>query len=215
MTYHVPGVDVLNIPDKPFTAKTSTDWTRTAADGTTVKLHLDANIARDSEGRVYRERRGFVPAGSNLASPLHEIMIYDPASSTETVCSLATRHCVVRPFHSQTSYTILPAGSLANGTRFLTRESLGTSTIAGLEVTGTRETLTVNPGVHGNDRPLVSTRDFWYSADLETNVAVTRSTATEGQQVVHLREVSRDEPQASQFAVPSGFTVEQVTPSSH
>jgi hypothetical protein len=209
-TYRVPGVYVLEIPDKPFTAKTSTDWTRTTADGSSVKLHLDANIARDSAGRVYRERRGFVPSGSNVPSPLHEILIYDPVSSIETVCSVAAHHCVAHNFRPRTSFVIAPAGSLANGTRFLTREPLGADTIAGLEVTGTRETLTMNPGVAGNDRPLVSTREFWYSADLENNLAVTRNDPTEGRQVIRLREVSRSEPDPSQFAIPSGFSLEQA-----
>ena len=56
---------------------------------------------------------------------------------------------------------------------------------------GTRETLTINPGVAGNEQPLVSTREFWYSPDLLTNLAVTRKDPVEGLQVVRLRNVSR------------------------
>jgi hypothetical protein len=36
-TYHVPGVDLLAIPGKPFTAKSRTDWTRILEDGSRAR----------------------------------------------------------------------------------------------------------------------------------------------------------------------------------
>ena len=35
---------------------------------------------------------------------------------------------------------------------------------AGVPTTGTRTTLTVNPGQLGNDQPIVTTREVWYPA---------------------------------------------------
>lgn len=63
-TTRVPGVDVLNLPDLPFKATSNIEWTRVLEDGSTVTLELQANLARDSQGRVYRENHSFVPAGS-------------------------------------------------------------------------------------------------------------------------------------------------------
>ena len=206
--FHVPGVEVFEIPNAPFTAQTATDWTRTSPDGTSIKLHLNAVIARDSSGRVYRERRGFVPAGGATLSPLNEIEVFDPVSSAKTTCTMVTHHCVVTSFHARTSFQLAAVGPFANGTRILTREPLGSREVAGLETTGMRETVTVNTGVLGNDRPLVTTNEFWYSPDLQTNLAVTRNDPENGLQVIQLSNVSRSEPEASQFAVPAGFTVQ-------
>ncbi len=58
--------------------------------------------------------------------------------------------------------------------RLSTARHLGTDTIDGLNVVGTRETLTINAGVEGNSQPLSSTEEFWYSPDLEVNLSVTR-----------------------------------------
>jgi hypothetical protein len=209
-TYHVSGVELLAIPGKPFSAKSRTDWTRTLPDDSTVKVHLTAKLARDSQGRMYRELRSFMPGDSSEETRLKEILLYDPIALTKTTCTVATRHCVITSYRPMTSFKVAPAGPQGNGTRYLSREDLGSNTMEGLDVVGTRETLSINPGVVGNERPLVSTREFWYSSDLETNLSVTRIDPREGKQVVQLSEVSRSEPLASQFQVPSGYTVEDA-----
>jgi hypothetical protein len=214
-TYHVSGVDLLAIPGKAFTAKSTTDWTRILEDGTKVRLHLNANLARDSQGRMYRERRSFVPEGSAQESRLMDIILYDPAALTKTTCTVAIHQCVVTGYRPRTSFVTTPAGAFANGTRYLNREDLGTNTMDGLDVVGTRETLTINAGVAGNERPLVTTREFWYSPDLQTNLSVTRNDPREGLQVVRLSSISRSEPQPQQFEVPSGFTVQDARSSNH
>ena len=195
-TYHVPGVDVLAIPGKPFSAKSKTEWTRKLDDGSALQLHLTANLARDSQGRVYRERRNFVPGLSNEETRLTHIMIYDPVAKSQTVCIVAAHKCTVSDYHARTSFSEMPAGPFDGGKRYLSRESLGSNTMDGLEVTGTRETVTVNPGTVGNETPLVSTREFWYSTELQTNLAVTRKLPVEGLQVIQLSDVNTNEPTA-------------------
>jgi hypothetical protein len=80
----------------------------------------------------------------------------------------------------------------------------------GLDVIGTRESLTVNAGVVGNERALVTTKEFWYSPDLQTNLSITRNDPREGKQVVQLSSVSKSEPQSQLFEVPAGFTVQDA-----
>ena len=206
-TYHVPGVDLVAIPGKPFSADSRTDWTRVLADGSTLQLHLTARLARDSQGRMYRERRSFMPGNSGDQTRLNEIMIYDPVALTQTICTIVSRRCMLTTYVPRMSFAVMPAGSFANGTRYLTRETLGANTLQGLDVIGTRETLTINPGVVGNQRALVSTKEFWYSSDLETNLPVTRSDPQEGKQVVQLSHISRSEPAAELFQVPAGFAI--------
>jgi hypothetical protein len=107
-------------------------------------------------------------------------------------------------------FAALPAGPLDNGKRFLARESLGSNTIDDLNVVGTRETLTINAGVIGNNQPVVTTREFWYSSDLEINLSVTRKDPREGTQVLQIVGLSRSDPDASLFQVPAEFTVEDT-----
>jgi hypothetical protein len=206
--FHVAGIEVLPATGKPFSGRDTIEWTHNLEDGTVVTTHLSAVVARDSQGRIYRERRTFVPGGSNQESKLMDTILYDPTAHTRTTCTLAVRQCTITAYYSRASFAPAPAGSRDNGTRFLTRESLGTNILNDLSVVGTRETLSINAGVVGNSRPLVTTREFWYSPDLEINLSVTRKDPREGTQVIQLVDLSRSEPDSALFQVPAGFAVQ-------
>ncbi len=106
----------------------------------------------------------------------------------------------------------MPPGSLDNGKRTLTRESIGHDVIDGINVVGTRETLTIAANVVGNSQPVVVTREFWYSPDLQVNLTITRKDPREGTQTVRLSDVSRTEPDPALFKVPAGFQVQHPEP---
>lgn len=207
---HVTGIQILPVTSKPFSGVDSVDWTRNLEDGTVVATHLDAKLARDSQGRIYRERVPFAPANSNEPSRAREIILLDPISHTRTNCLVAARHCTVTGYSAPASFSPMPAGSFDKGKRNLTRESLGADVIDGLNVVGTRETLTINAGVVGNNQPLVSTREFWYSPDLQVNLSVTRKDPREGTQVIQVINLSRSDPDPAMFQIPAGFVTKDV-----
>ena len=206
----VPGVDVLPIANAPFSAKTTTEWTRKLEDGSTVILRLDAFLARDSHGRVYRENHHFVPANTKDDAPMYEIHLLDPVTRTQLYCLGKAYECTLTEYKPKTHFETTPEGSYVDDTRTLTRERLGTDTIDGLSVIGTRETWTTRPGAAGNEQPLVSTREFWYSEELQTNLAVTRIDPLVGKQVIHLSHISREEPDQHLWDVPIGFRVRDL-----
>lgn len=206
----VSGVEVLNIAGKPFSANTSTEWTRTLEDGGAVTLHLTARLARDSQGRVFRERRTFVPAGSDKEPVLNEIHIYDPVSRSQTLCNVHQRQCTIENYTPRVYFGAHREGVFDGGNRTLTREQLGSNTIENFPVMGTRETTTVRPGVQGNDHEIVSTREFWYSEDLKTNLAVTRVDPRAGKEVIQLSRITAGEPDASLFTPPAGFVIHDL-----
>jgi TonB family protein len=206
----VEGIKVLPLPGKPFSGRSTTEWTRTLEDGTVVKTHLFAMVARDSQGRIYRERRHFVPSDSTKQSALTHILIYDPTNHTHTECDVHTRVCDVTGYYAPTTFTPPPVGPFRNGTGFLSRESIGNDVIDGIDVVGSRETITLNPGVVGNSQPLVSTREFWYSPDLQVNLALTRKDPREGTQLIRVGDLSRSEPDPALFKIPAGFVVENT-----
>lgn len=205
---HVPGVQLLAIPGAPFSGIDTIEWTRKLEDGSTITTHTTAKLARDSRGRMYRENHHFVPLDQK--SPLYQIHIYDPVSRSQIYCSTQGFKCVITDYKPQTFFETRNAGTFADGTRSMVRESLGSKTIEGLYVTGTQETTTINPGVAGNDQALVSTREFWYSQELQTNLEVTRIDPREGKQVIRLNDVSVGEPDAHLFEIPIGYTVRDV-----
>jgi hypothetical protein len=207
---HVSGVEVLNVPGKPFTASTSTDWTRTLEDGSTLMLHLDARIVRDSQGRVYRENRHFVPAGSATPAPLHEIHIYDPVARVQIRCVLRAFTCFVSDYSPRSSFVAPQTGPSRDGLRTWSRENLGSQTIEGIFVNGTRESTTIEANAVGNQQPLVATREFWYSDELQTNLAVTRTDPRTGKQEIRLSKIVRGEPDPQWFQIPLGYTVRDM-----
>jgi hypothetical protein len=206
-TTRVSGVELLAVPDLPFSGNSNIEWTRMLEDGSQVTVHLQANLARDNRGRIYRERRSFVPVSSAGPGRLNEIHIYDPVARTQTLCNVTTFLCVRRSYTPLTFFNARPIGWTRDNASFLARESLGSDQIEGQNVSGTIETTTINIGVLGNDRALVSTREFWYSAELQTNLAVTRNDPREGRQVIRLTGLSLSEPNPELFKVPIGYTV--------
>jgi hypothetical protein len=209
-SYHVDGISVRPLPGEPFSGRSTTEWTRTLEDGSVVTTHLFAMVARDSQGRIYREGRNFVPANSDRQPTRWRFMIFDPITHTRTICLLVTHSCNVTTYFASTSFKLRPVGPFDDGKRTLARESLGNDVIDGINVVGTRETVTINAGVVGNSQALSITREFWYSPDLQVNLAITRKDPREGTQVVRVHEVSRSEPDSNLFKVPEGFTVHDL-----
>jgi hypothetical protein len=204
----VPGILLLAIPGKPLSGIDNIEWTRTLEDGSTITTHTTANLARDSQGRIYRENHHFAPLDKK--SPLYQVHIYDPVNHSQAYCSTTNFQCVITDYRPQTFFETRPTGPFDNGNRSLSREVLGSQVMEGVYVSGTRETVTINPGVLGNDRPLNSTREFWYSDELENNLSVTRIDPREGKQVIWISSLSLTEPDAHLFDIPIGYTVRDM-----
>jgi hypothetical protein len=86
-------------------------------------------------------------------------------------------------------------------------EDLGTQTMEGLLVTGTRTTRTIPAGQIGNDKPISIVTEVWTSPDLKTIVSSKRSDPRMGEQTFQLTNITRAEPDPSLFTVPADFKV--------
>lgn len=87
-------------------------------------------------------------------------------------------------------------------------EPLGTQTMEGLQVQGTRTTRTVPAGEMGNDRALVSTEERWESTELKTVVRSTSHDPEFGDTSFRLTNINRSEPAKSLFQVPADYKIE-------
>ena len=88
-----------------------------------------------------------------------------------------------------------------------TAEDLGSQTMQGVTVTGTRTKRTIPKGQIGNDAPISIVTEVWSSSELKTVVYSKRTDPRMAEQTFQLTNISRSEPDPSLFTVPSGFTV--------
>jgi hypothetical protein len=88
-------------------------------------------------------------------------------------------------------------------------ESLGKQTIEGVEAEGTRSTATIPAGAIGNEMPISSVTERWYSTELQTVVMSRRSDPRFGETVYRLTNIQRGEQPASLFEVPADYTVSE------
>ncbi len=98
------------------------------------------------------------------------------------------------------------AGTIPN----MKTEQLGTETIQGIPVTGTRTTNTIPAGTMGNDKDIVITRETRYSPDLKLVIQSAQSDPRFGETTYSLTNIQRSEPDPSLFQVPAGYKVEKV-----
>ena len=86
-------------------------------------------------------------------------------------------------------------------------DPLGKRMIEGVEAEGTRTTLTIPAGQIGNDRPLDTVSERWFSDELKTTVLTTRKDPRMGESTYKLTNLRRGEPSRLLFEVPSGFEI--------
>ena len=202
------------IPPKagaPFSLTLATEWTRPMDNGGSFTLVNERHIVRDSRGRIYQERWILVPKGGKVKSQMNVFQITDPELHTWFNCEVGTKVCELLEYRLTTTENyqppIGPSGPLPNGNGFRTHEDLGVADTLGVNTHGYRETLTINEGMMGNDRPMVNLREFWYSPHLGLNLVSIVDEPQSGKQVFRVTELSTSEPDPSYFLVPAGYTV--------
>jgi hypothetical protein len=197
---HIEGIEIPSIANAPFTAKVLVTWNRPLVGGGTVSRKYYTEVARDSQGRVHREIRDFIPADSTAEPPLRSFTILDPVSSTRTTCTRTTMNCATSPFQPRVNLSA-DGGALSGAGSNVTRENLGQQTVDDLSVVGTRETVTSQD----KSRLALTHTDVWYSADLHMNLSVERASPQLGEVTLKVTQLVRGEPDSSWFGIPSGY----------
>ena len=86
-------------------------------------------------------------------------------------------------------------------------EDLGSQTMEGILVKGTRTTHTIPAGQIGNEAPITIVSEVWTSPELQTVVYSKRSDPRIGEQTFRLTNIVRAEPNSSLFTVPADFRI--------
>lgn len=89
-------------------------------------------------------------------------------------------------------------------------ESLGKRMIEGVECDGTRETLTIDAGQIGNERPIQTVTERWYSPRLQQDVLRKSTDPRFGETTFKLTRISQAEQPRMLFEVPSEYKIEDM-----
>ncbi len=202
----------------PFAADVLTTTTQTLPNGTHLNHSSTAALYRDNEGRTRHEVQSPAGAAALTASsgpPRPTVFIHDPVAQAAYVLNPQKKtaqkmtlpaHSAARPSRDEAASAPEERGLQRLGAS-VKNESLGTQVIDGLEVEGTRRTLTIPAGAMGNDQAIQSVTERWYSSDLQVVVKSVRTDPRFGQTVYQLSNIRRGDQPASLFAVPSDYAV--------
>jgi len=199
---------IPSLPNAPFTATVNTEWIRQLPDGSTITLKNHRAIARDTAGRIFQERRALIPDDGKTQSGITQIEISDPVTHELYICMPHGRTCQVEVFSPPESLPYTPPAK-AHAAQGSSSESvdLGKQSVAGLETVGTRETTIIPAGTVGNNSPLLSKREFWFSPQLGVNLISKRQDPFSGTQNFEVSDITLGDPDAKLFEVPSGFKI--------
>jgi hypothetical protein len=204
------SIFIPNLPNAPFTAAVNTEWVRLLPDNTRITLVNHRLIARDAAGRVFQERRLLVPPNGRQESVVTQTEIKDPILKQQYICMPTAKTCQLEFRQPIIAAVQPPLGAkqrVASNATEPEIQSLGTQTIAGLEVIGTRETTVIPAGEIGNESALKTSREFWFSPKLGLDLISIRDDPRFGTQRFELSDVVLGEPDAALFSPPEGSRI--------
>jgi hypothetical protein len=186
-----------------------TTWVRTLPDKSTVTTQNERVVARDMDGRIFQERRSFVPVpdAGNQVSRVAATEYDDPVEHLKYICRPIAKSCDLYGYHAPVTDAVTPAGLQPDKFSYVTRENLGTDTFAGLEVERSRETTTHYVQTIGNTGAILRTVEYWYSPDLGVNVQVKRHDPRDGDQTLWLTDVSLTAAAPETFKAPADYRI--------
>jgi len=198
-------------PDAPFSLVLSAEWTRPLGNGGSFTLVNERRIVRDSKGRINQERAALVPKNGDVKTFVTTIQVTDPNQHTWYNCIVFTKVCDLYRYSLSSTDNFQPftgmTGTSPGGKVSHRHEDLGVSSTLGEDTHGYRETDIIEPGVVGNDKPMVTTREFWYSPRLAVNLISIVDSPLSGKQVFTARELTTSEPDPSLFEVPADYKI--------
>jgi len=233
------GSGISGTPGHPFSADVIEENDRFLADGNHIHRENHGRIFRDSQGRTRNESeiggfgltKPFVDI--MISDPVEgRIILLDPERKMATVNQFGKRNSAApglglpaQPANNAAKSNAPavspdePLQSLRNtraagGTQVLDKlqsshEDLGATEIEGYTVTGTRFTNTIPAGEMGNDKPITTTNERWFSQDLKMDLLNKFESPESGKRVHRLVNIRLGDPDPLLFQVPADYTVKE------
>jgi hypothetical protein len=199
------------ITGAPFTANFSGQTSQTLADGNKIQHSSKGSMARDSQGRTRLEVTLSAIGPWSTSGLNHGIFINDPVANVRYILEPDQKIAISLPVPTgrNNGKNGPPPSRFQSDNKDVTSTSLGTQVMAGVSAEGKVVTRTIPAGVIGNLNSIAIRVETWYSADLQMNVSIKRSDPRMGATDFELSDIQRQEPDATSFQVPSGYTVKQ------
>ncbi len=93
----------------------------------------------------------------------------------------------------------------------MTTEPLGSQTMEGVSVEGTRTTEIIPEGLQGNDRPITVVRERWTSPDLKVVILMKNNDPRSGEMTMLLTNIDLSNPILSLFQPPPDYKIVDET----
>jgi hypothetical protein len=206
----------------PFSATSMSETSQTLQDGTAIHRTSTGALYRDSEGRS-RHEASFTGIGPLAATggTKKMVTIFDPVAGVHYMLHEDKKIADKMSIHGRSGQPgnagdaeefhqkMQAREQKAEASGALKKESLGTQMVNGVNAEGTRITRTIAAGEIGNDKPIVTVSERWYSPELQTVVKSSRTDPRFGTTTFALTNIQKAEPAAALFTVPADYTVKE------
>jgi hypothetical protein len=219
----------------PYSADEIHETNQVLADGTRIHNETKTSVYRDSQGRVRRESPGQIMIWDSAAGTSYVLdQSSQTAQKMQMAVNYVFKKtasdgppdpATFRSFHFSDGGTTtmsdhmivlkgMEAQAIADGKgqvrklaapKNATKETLSSQIMEGVTCEGVRLTSTIEAGAIGNDRPIQSIEERWYSPDLQVSLLVRKSDPRTGEDTVRLTNVRRLEPDPGLFTVPPSY----------
>lgn len=197
----------------PYAAHTETEIVQTLVDGNRIVHKTGGFVARDSAGRTRREQSvSAVGALFGRADSPRIVALVDPVEGVAFFLDEHARLAHRRPLRDGALPPIMPPSSRGQVRHAAPAEeavetSLGTRIEGGLRLDGVRRTITTPAGAIGNEKPIVTTVERWYSPELQVLVSTVHDDPRIGEIRFRLLDIVEAEPDSALFRIPEGYEI--------
>jgi hypothetical protein len=209
---NAPDIFVTPIPKSPFSATVLLEWSGNQSNDSPANLKSIREIGRDSGGRIHNESRTRVPASSDDEPQIERIHLYDPQTRISTMLNPET-HTFWTTTVNHPPATVPPAFKFASAdgqsvpqNEFTKQEDLGTREVDGVQAHGMRYSQTIPSQNAADEKDIVVTDEYWYSADLRINLVIVHNDPRQGTVSATVSNIKRTEPDPDFFEVPEGYS---------
>jgi hypothetical protein len=208
----------MAVKGMPYSIQMISEHSQTLASGTHITQQPRTEQRyRDSEGRTRTERSVFAPRIFPAVEIPTIIEIHDPVAGysyvLDTQNHVAHRsRLTVRTPPTGVRRAIPPAATTSTRDGITTtREPLGTQVLEGVNVVGSRTTTVIDTGAQGNDAPITTTMESWFSERLGQAVLTRLSDPRNGESTTRLTNISLSEPDPTLFQIPADYQMVDET----
>jgi len=200
------GLDFKSIKNRPFRAEMVVETERKLADGNSLHKKKTEVFYRDQKGRVREEQ--------TEESPNQTIALSDPQTGTLHFLMPNMRmgfrmkiQAAIANVPHTTPWTPQPEQQS-------TTQVIGNQVIEGMQCEGRLDTIKVPVGAAGNAYPMEIRTERWFSAELQINLLVKHTDPRNGETMIRLVNISREEPPETLFEVPADYRIQdgEMTP---